>query len=337
MDSFDRQWQRWFPEDRGRRPVPPAKRGWMTTRVILIVAAVIALLIFLNIFKGFYTEWLWFNSLGYGSVYATILKTKVLVFFSAAIIFCILFLGNLVLATRLAPRTEAGFWPWSIVRQIQPVLKWSTILGTILLSVIVGLAAQANWEVILRFFNEQPFGITDPVFHREIGFYVFSLPFLQLLRGWFLGALIVTLLGSTGVYALSYTVQRLRFDLQGKVKKSKRLLSGLAVTLFIPLVALSGCMPAAGGEGGEASTWPMLIFLVLIFVMFYFLMIRPQRKKQKEHEELVQELKRGDRVTTAGGIYGVIESTSEESIVIKVESGTTIRVARGSVAIKREK
>ena len=213
MDSFDRQWQRWFPEDRGRGPVPPARRGWMTTRVILIVAAVIALLIFLNIFKGFYTEWLWFNSLGYGSVYATILKTKVLVFFSAAIIFCILFLGNLVLATRLAPRTEAGFWPWSIVRQIQPVLKWSAILGTILLSVIVGLAAQANWEVILRFFNEQPFGITDPVFHREIGFYVFSLPFLQLLRGWFLGALIITLLGSAGVYALSYTVQRIRFDL----------------------------------------------------------------------------------------------------------------------------
>ena len=185
----------------------------MTTRVILIVAAVIALLIFLNIFKGFYTEWLWFNSLGYGSVYATILKTRVLVFFSAAIIFCILFLGNLVLATRLAPKTEAGFWPWAIVRQIQPVLKWSAILGTILLSIIVGLVAQANWEVILRFFNEQPFGITDPVFYREIGFYVFSLPFLQLLRGWLLGALIVTLLGSAGVYALSYTVQRLRFDL----------------------------------------------------------------------------------------------------------------------------
>lgn len=121
------------------------------------------------------------------------------------------------------------------------------------------------------------------------------------------------------------------------MKRIKRLVSGLAVTLFISLVALSGCLPAAGGEGEEASMWPMLIFLVLIFGMFYFLMIRPQRKRQKEHQELVQELKRGDRVVTAGGIYGVIESTSEESIVIKVESGATMRVARGSVAIKREK
>jgi len=50
----------------------------------------------------------------------------------------------------------------------------------------------------------------------------------------------------------------------------------------------------------------------------------------------VTELKRGDRVITAGGIYGVIESLSEDSVVIKVESGVTMRVARSSVALKRE-
>ncbi len=176
------------------------------------MAGVLALFIFLNILKGFYSEWLWFSSLGYGNVFTTILKTKVLVFFSAAIIFFILFLGNLVLATRLAPKTEPSFWPWAIVRRIQPILRWNVILGTLLLSLIFGLVAQGNWEVMLRFFNGQPFGITDPVFHREISFYVFSLPFLQLLRGWLLGALIVTLLGSAGVYLLSYTVQRLKFD-----------------------------------------------------------------------------------------------------------------------------
>jgi len=178
-----------------------------------MLAGALTLFILINISKGVYTEWLWFNSLGYGSVFATILKTKVLVFFSAAIIFGILFLGNLVLATRLAPKTEAHFWPWAIVRQIQPILRLNVILGTALLSLIFGLVAQGNWEVVLRFFNGQSFGIADPVFQREIGFYVFSLPFWQFLRGWLLGALIITLLGSAGVYLLSYTVQRLRFDL----------------------------------------------------------------------------------------------------------------------------
>ena len=211
MGSFERQWQRWFPEDKGKEPVHPAHYG-RTARVLLILAGALALFILLSIGKGFYTEWLWFNSLGYSSVYTTILKTKVLTFFSAAIIFCVLFLGNLVLATRLAPKTEAHFWPWAIVSQLQKILKWNVILGTALLSIIFGLVAQSNWEVILRFFNGQPFALADPVFHREVGFYVFSLPFFHLLRSWLLGALILTIIGSAGVYFLSYTVQRLSFD-----------------------------------------------------------------------------------------------------------------------------
>jgi len=210
LSSFDyRKWQRWFPESGDEKPVQHRH----TPGIILIMAIVLALFIVLNIAKGFYTEWLWFSSLGYGSVYTTILKTKVLIFFSAAIIFCILFLGNLILATRLAPKTEAHFWPWAIASRIQPTLKLSVILGTALLSLIFGLVAQGNWEVVLRFFNGQPFGITDPVFHREIGFYTFSLPFFHLLRGWFLGALIITFIGSTALYLLSYTIQRLKFDM----------------------------------------------------------------------------------------------------------------------------
>ncbi len=118
--------------------------------------------------------------------------------------------------------------------------------------------------------------------------------------------------------------------------KNKVLNLGLIVGLLITLVFVGGCYAPEGGEEGT-SIAPMIIFLVLIFGMFYLLMIRPQRKRQKEHQELMQELKRGDRIITAGGIYGVIESVSEDSVIIKIESGMTIRVARGSIAGKREK
>ena len=229
LDPFERQWQRWFPESKGEKPASPAKSGWTASRVILILAGALTLFILLNISKGFYTEWLWFNSLGYGDVYLTILKTKVLLFFTAAIIFCILFLGNLVLATRLTPKTEAHFWPWAIVRQLQSILRLNVILGTALLSLIFGLVAQGGWQVVLRFFNGQPFGIADPVFHREVGFYVFSLPFFHLLQGWLLGALIITLLGSIGVYFLSYTVQRLKVDLARPVLAH---LGGLVIAIL---------------------------------------------------------------------------------------------------------
>jgi len=212
LSLFDRrQWERWFPEDRGAKSAPPVQHRQRTRRVLLILAGVLTLFILLSISKGFYSEWLWFSSLDYGSVYTTILKTKVLIFFSAAIIFGLLFFGNLVLATRLAPRTETP-WPWGIVSRLRKLSKWSIIAGTALLSLIFGLVAQGNWQVVLRFFNGQPFGVTDPVFHNEVGFYVFSLPFWHFLRGWLLGALIITLLGSAGVYLVSYRERRLRFD-----------------------------------------------------------------------------------------------------------------------------
>lgn len=120
------------------------------------------------------------------------------------------------------------------------------------------------------------------------------------------------------------------------MKKNRRLKLGLIAGLLITLlVFIGGCAPSPEAEGGFSPT--IIIFLVLIFGMFYFLMIRPQRKRRKEHQQLIEELKRGDRVITAGGIYGVIESISEDSVVIKVESGTTMRVAKGSVTLKRSR
>ena len=119
------------------------------------------------------------------------------------------------------------------------------------------------------------------------------------------------------------------------MKRNRVLNLGLAVALLITLISIGGCVPA--GEPAEGFDPTLIIFIVLIFGVFYFLMIRPQRKRQKEHQKLVEELNRGDNVITAGGVYGVIESLSEDSIVIKVESGATMRVARGSVALKRER
>jgi preprotein translocase subunit YajC len=117
---------------------------------------------------------------------------------------------------------------------------------------------------------------------------------------------------------------------------SLALISGLVITT---LVLVGGCYPAttppAEGEGGGGFDWTIIIFILLLFAMFYFLMIRPQRKRAKEQRELMAGLQKGDRVITSGGVYGVIESLSEDSVVIKLESGATMRVALGSIAGKR--
>ncbi|NWF77566.1 MAG: preprotein translocase subunit YajC [Chloroflexi bacterium] len=84
------------------------------------------------------------------------------------------------------------------------------------------------------------------------------------------------------------------------------------------------------------QTWVMLIFLVALFAIMYFLMIRPRQKQQKQHEEMMKQLRVGDNVIIAGGIYGQIERLGEDTVILKLESGATMRVARSSILGKQE-
>ncbi len=114
---------------------------------------------------------------------------------------------------------------------------------------------------------------------------------------------------------------------------------GLIAVLLIAVLAITGGCTFAANEDGttdNSSIWVMLAFFVVIIALFYFVMVRPQQKRQKDHQAMMEELQRGDKVMTAGGIYGTIESISEDSIVIKVESGASLRVARNSVVGRRE-
>lgn len=93
---------------------------------------------------------------------------------------------------------------------------------------------------------------------------------------------------------------------------------------------------AAGGFSMDALQ--QFLPLILIFVVFYFLMIRPQQKKMKAHREMVNALRRGDRVLLQGGIYGqVAKVTSETEVLVEIADKVQIRVTRGAVAEVLEK
>lgn len=88
---------------------------------------------------------------------------------------------------------------------------------------------------------------------------------------------------------------------------------------------------AAGGDGG--SFFIQLLPLVLIFVVFYFLIIRPQSKKVKEHKAMVDALKRGDRIVTSGGIIGTVQRVvSDREAVLEIADGVRVRIMRQMVA-----
>lgn len=91
----------------------------------------------------------------------------------------------------------------------------------------------------------------------------------------------------------------------------------------------------AGAAGGQVSGMEALgpfIPLILIFAVFYFLIIRPQSKRNKAHQEYLRNLKRGDRVITGGGIYGQIAAISENVITLEIADDVRIKITRGAVA-----
>ncbi len=75
----------------------------------------------------------------------------------------------------------------------------------------------------------------------------------------------------------------------------------------------------------------MWVMLILIFVVMWFFMIRPQRKQQKELEKFRNSLKRGDKVVTIGGIYGVVDEIKERQVIIKVDGDTKLKVDKNSL------
>jgi len=81
---------------------------------------------------------------------------------------------------------------------------------------------------------------------------------------------------------------------------------------------------------------PLILMLVVMVGFFYFFLIRPMRQREKKHDEMVEELDKGDEVITAGGMYGRVERIDDNSIVLKVESGALIRVTKGGVLSRPE-
>jgi preprotein translocase subunit YajC len=89
---------------------------------------------------------------------------------------------------------------------------------------------------------------------------------------------------------------------------------------------------AAGGDGGFSIQG--LLPFVLIFIIFYFLLIRPQQKRVKQHKLMVTNLKRGNKVLTAGGIFGVVSKATEgsETVSVEIASGITVEIARAMIS-----
>ncbi len=134
-----------------------------------ILGLIILSIISVSVLVSFYTDLLWFSSLGLEKILIIEIEARLLVFFVSATIFGLFAYLNLLIAKKLRHDKKA-------------IVPGSVKLGMIaLFSALIGSGVQSQWFTIMQFFKQVPFGITEPIFMKDISFYVFTLPFFQLL------------------------------------------------------------------------------------------------------------------------------------------------------------
>ena len=97
------------------------------------------------------------------------------------------------------------------------------------------------------------------------------------------------------------------------------------------LLSFATLLPAAPAQAPQGGNYSFLIMMLLIFVVMYFFMIRPQQKKQKEIVKFRESLKKGDKIVTVGGVYGVVAEVKEQYVLMEIDNNVKIRVDKQCV------
>lgn len=181
-------------QERPRRPGRFRVRGWLIAGVV----AVIVLLFSLRGLAGFYTDYLWFDSIGQGDTWRTLLSARLVPAFGFTVIFFALMFANLLIADRLAPKYRSMGPEDELVERYQQAISRYTgrirIGVALFFALVAGVGVSSQWRNWILFTNRVDFGVKDPQFHKDIGFYVFQLPFLRFVADWLFAGLVIVLL-----------------------------------------------------------------------------------------------------------------------------------------------
>jgi len=221
---------------------PPIGMPTMTKRskrVLITLVALVVLAILWFQFVGVYVDWLWFGEVGYRQVWSTQVLSRLVLFLIGGIGGG----GVVFLSLFLAYRSRPVFVPSG---EVDPLSPYRTVVSSrpktfiFAISILVGLicafSAQGEWQTVQLWLNAQPFGQFDPQFGHDVGFYVFTLPFLQLVLGWLFA---IVALSFFAVLATQYLYGGLRVSGPGRRITSQATLQlSLLIGIFVLVKAV---------------------------------------------------------------------------------------------------
>jgi uncharacterized protein len=258
-------------------------------RVIIIVVAALVVTLFLAAggIARFYTDYLWFDALGFAGVFRSVLGAKIVLSVIFTGLFFVLLFVNLLIADRLAPKFRAPGPEEDFLIRYQEIVGRRTGLVraavAFAFALIAGVGTSAQWRDWLLFTNYQPFGIQDPMFSMDVGFYVFRLPFLSFVLDWLFAAFVIVFVVTAVGHYLNGGI---RLQVQGErvtrqVKAHLSVLLGVLALLraagyylqrFELTVSRRGFVDGAGATDVEAQL-PAIQLLILVSALAFVLLI----------------------------------------------------------------
>ena len=182
---------------------------------LLLAAALVSSLVILSILRGLYTDLVWFGELSYSSVYMKILTTKIVLFIIGFSIFAVVCGASLYIAFRWS----TGEYVVAVPLQIKNFLSKAFIIASlgviILLGLLFGSSFASKWELFLKAANSVSFQTSDPVFNKDISFYIYSLPVYDFISSWALTVAIVVTIATGAMYFLNYSARGVGIKFSG--------------------------------------------------------------------------------------------------------------------------
>src|SRR5688500_12184310 len=250
--------------------------------VRVIVIALFALIFFAGpSLVRFYTDWLWFGEVGYQFVFATMLRSQGTLFTIAFGVTLVWLALNLRLAVASIGELRPVFTTREGLQVALPNRRQLATLATVVAAVVailVGLFAAGRWNLWLAWRNAVPFGEDDPLLGRDVSFFIFTLPFLQFVRGLMQGLVILAAIGSGAVYFVSGSMSSSFPASFGMTSAARRHLSLLGA-VFLLLLAFGAWLhraeyliPAGGTIAGASyadvyARMPITFLLMAVCVV----------------------------------------------------------------------
>jgi uncharacterized protein len=224
------------------RPAAGLPRLSRRSRILLIIGVLLLILLVTGSrLLDTYVDWLWFGEVGFRSVFSTMLVTRIVLFFATGLLVG----GTLCLTLVLAYRTRPVFVP--VTGADDPLSRYRAAISRrlklfgiglpVIVGLIAGAAGQGDWQVVQLFLHGTSFGVTDPQFGNDIGFYAFTLPFILWLKNWLFIAVTIAFFGA--LFA-QYIFGGIRLAGRGgQLSSSARVQLGVLIGAFVLLKAFA--------------------------------------------------------------------------------------------------